>query len=256
MQSIKKWLHGIVMFAILSVVSMAASATLITSFEGGSTLADNGMTITQGFTSRAVIQSSVTSGLTTLTSTESNHLLAMTAGDIQNPAFPNQLITLVDFNNPVLIDKSVFLVDFAFINGDSIPYNDRQYIGINGVLYDLTGSVETGYLTPQTLGWGTLAINFASLGSINLTLGCSNNFDDGGSSDCLWDNFRTADFAPTSQQNGGRLVISPFGPITLSGTTPPPATAVPEPGSVALLIAGLLGLGATRKRGQVPSKEG
>lgn len=224
----------------------SASATLITSFEGGPTLADNGMTLTQGIASRAVVQLSTESNGTTLMPTESTHLLKMIAGtsaDIINPLFPNQLVTLVDFNNPVNIDKAYLLMDFAFMGRDTVPpSNDRQLIGINGTLYDIFGATETGYTAPWTLGWQTLAINFANLGSIDLSLGCQNDTYNTGSSYCLWDNFRTADSIPTQVQNGNIPVISPFGPISIG-------TPIPEPETYVLLLAGLgLLTIATRRR--------
>lgn len=220
---------------ILGIMSIRlASATPITSFEGGSTLADNGMTLTQGIASRAEIQLSASLDGTTLMPTNSTHLLKMIAGtsvDIINPAFPNELVTLVSFNSPVIIDKSFLLVDFAFINADSSPGNDRQRIGLNGTLYDITGSLETGWhTTPNTLGWQTLAIHFTNLGSINLSLGCVNDTINAASSRCLWDNFRTADVLPAPLP--GNIPI-----VTLSGNFQ--TAPIPEPSTYAMILAGL-----------------
>lgn len=220
---------------ILGMMIGSAQATTITSFEGGSTLADNELTLTQGSTSRAEIQLSASLDGTTLMPTDSTHLLKMIAGtsvDIINPAHPNELVTLVSFNSPVIIDKSFLLVDFAFINADSSPRNDRQRIGLNGTLYDITGSLETGWhTTPNTLGWQTLAINFTNLGSINLSLGCVNDTINAASSRCLWDNFRTADTIPTQLPGGIPAVTLPG---NFQATAP-----IPEPETWMLMIAGL-----------------
>lgn len=170
----------------------------------------------------------------------------MTAGsefDIINPAYPNKLVTLIDFDNSVSIDKSYFLVDFAFMGRDvAPPLNDRQLIGIDGTLYDLIGATETGYSSPRTRGWQTLAINFASLGSINLSLGCLNDTFDAGPSYCFWDNFRTADVVPTQLPGGIPVVTLPG---DFQATAP-----IPEPSSWALMFIGLMAIAliATRRR--------
>lgn len=231
-----------IILGILSLIS-TASATLI-SFEGGPTLADNDLTLTQGIVSRATIQSSVTSNGTTLLPTSgSTHVLKLSGGadgDIINPAYPNDLTTLVTFNHPVTIDKPFLLMDFAFMNRDAEPANDRQRVGINGMIYDVTGSAETGWHAPFTLGWKTLAISFTSTGSIDLALGCVNDTFNASSSYCVWDNFRTVDAIPTISENNGIPVFSSPGipSINLGPTTP-----IPEPGSLALLLLGLMGIG-------------
>jgi hypothetical protein len=236
------------LFGIMWLLAVSAQATPITSFEAGS-LAGNGLTLTQGFTERATIETSVTSSTATLTATNNTHLLKMMAGsdlDIINPSFPNQFVTLVDFDNPINIDKAYFLADFAFMGRDTTSSrNDRQLIGINGTLYSIFGATETGYTAPRTLGWQTLAIHFAQTGSIGLSLGCSNDTFDTGSSYCLWDNFRTSDVLPTPELNG-LPVIAPFNPIDIGGNTAP----IPEPSTYALLIAGLslLTIAARRRK--------
>lgn len=230
------------LFGIMLLLAVSAQATPITSFEAGS-LASNGLTLTQGGVSRATIESSVTSSTATLTATNGTQFLKMVAGtsaDIINPLFPNQLVTLVDFNNPVNIDNQYLLMDFAFMGRDSADANDRQLLGINGTMYDIFGAAETGYTLPRTLGWQTIAISFASMGSINLSLGCLNDTFNAGSSYCLWDNFRTADSIPVPELNG-IPVITPVQEIVLA--------PVPEPSTYALLIAGLALLTvATRRR--------
>ena len=228
---------------VLGMINGLASATLITSFEGGNTLADNGLTLTQGIPSRATIQSSVTSLGTTLSSTHGDHLFKLiggTSADIINPAFPNDLTTLVTFNNPVTIDKPYLLLDFAFMNRDVSPTNDRMLIGLNGVLYDLTGSSETGWHEPFTLGWQTLAVHFTSLGSVNFSFGCVNKTYNGGSSYCIGDYLRTADVIPTLAQNNGIPIFS--SPNIPNISLAPPVTPIPEPSTWALMLFGLLAL--------------
>ncbi|MBP7822346.1 MAG: PEP-CTERM sorting domain-containing protein [Candidatus Moranbacteria bacterium] len=215
----------------IALLASVAQATPITSFEAGS-LAGNGLTLIQGAPSRATIETSVVSGTTTFTPTDGSRFLKMIAGtsvDIINPLFPNELTTLVGFDNPVSIDKSILLFDIAFDNKD-LSRNDRQGIGLNGIIYDLTGSSETGYTSPGTLGWQTVALSFASLGSIDLSLSCMNYALNAGSSSCFWDNFRTADSIPVPELNG-IPVITPVQEIVLA--------PVPEPSTYALLIAGL-----------------
>lgn len=236
-----KLLFGIIVW-LLAISS--AQATLITSFEGGSALADNGLTLTQGIASRATIQFSASSNGATLMPTDSTHLLKMIAGtsaDIINPAFPNDLVTLVSFDNPVTIDKSYFLIDFAFMNRDS-GMNDRQRIGINGTLYDITGSAEVGNATIYTPIWQTLAISFASMGSIDLSLGCVNDTYNSASSYCLWDNFRTADSIPIPEL-AALPVIATIPQIDIVATAP-----IPEPETYAMLLAGLALLAVTARR--------
>lgn len=231
---------------ILGMMMGLASATPITSFEAGS-LGGNNLTRTQGIPSRATIQSSVTSSTATLTPTDGANLLKMIAGtdlDVINPAHPNQLVTLVDFDNPVVIDRTYLLMDFAFMGRDSTSdSNDRQLIGINGTLYDFFGATETGYTAPRTLGWQTFAISFERLGSMHLSLGCMNDTLSTGSSFCLWDNFRTSDTVPTPELNG-LPVITPFNPIDIGGNTAP----IPEPETYAMLLAGLVALLAVTAR--------
>jgi hypothetical protein len=233
------------LFGIMWLLAVSAQATPITSFEAGS-LAGNDLTLIQGAPSRATIETSVISGATTFTPTDGSRFLMMIAGtsvDIINPLFPSELTTLVGFDNPVSIDKSILLFDIAFDNKD-LSRNDRQKIGLNGTIYDLTGSSEVGYASPGTLGWQTVAITFASLGSVNLSLGCVNYALNGGSSSCFWDNFRTADSIPVPEL-GGIPVISPLNTIDIGSNIAP----VPEPESWILMITGLgLLTMATRRR--------
>lgn len=238
----------VLIVGILGLMS-SASATLITSFEGGSTLADNGITLTQGSTSRANVQMSVTSEGTTLDPTNGDHLFRIVGGrsiDIINPAFPNDLTTLVTFANPVSIDKKYLLMDFAFMDRDVHPYNDRLRVGLNGTLYDITGSAETGWHLPLTLGWQTLAIEFAHHGSIDLSLGCVNDISNGGSSYCVFDNFRTSDTIPTLVGNNGIPIFQ--SPNIPSITLTPPVSAVPEPSTWAMVLLGLLAISAIASR--------
>lgn len=58
----KKMLLGLVM----GLIASSTQATSITSFESGSTLADNRLTLTQGIASRAIIERSVTFNWTTI----------------------------------------------------------------------------------------------------------------------------------------------------------------------------------------------
>ncbi|MGB5018238.1 MAG: PEP-CTERM sorting domain-containing protein [Candidatus Moraniibacteriota bacterium] len=230
------------MFFVLALGMLigSAQATLITSFEGGSTLASNGLTLAQGIASRATIQSTVTSVPVTLIPTDDTHLFKLMGGmetGIINPALPNDLYTLVTFDDPVVIDKSYLLIDFAFMNRDSSPYNDRQRIGLNGLLYDVTGSAETGWHSPFTLGWQTLAIQFSHPGSVSLALGCVNDTDNAATSYCVWDNFRTADFIPTLAQNNGVPIFS--SPNIPNINLTPPVSAVPEPGTWSMVLLGL-----------------
>jgi hypothetical protein len=241
---------------ILGTIGLAnsASATLITSFVGGGSLADNGLTLTQGFVTRATIETSVSSSTSTLTATEGIHLLQMIAGtefDIINPAHPEKLVTLVTFNDAISINRPYFLVDFAFMGRDAtLPRNDRQLMGINGTLYDIFGATETGYAAPRTLGWQTLAIHFPQSGNISLSLGCLNDTLNAGSSYCLWDNFRTADFVPTFAENNGIPTIMPIGDIDL----PPIAGSVPEPETWSMVLLGLFLTGLMgRARNQHPA---
>ncbi len=230
----------LILLGIIGIMG-SAQATIITSFEGGSTLASNDLTLTQGIADRATIQASVSFNETIFSPTNGTHVFQLIAGrstDIINPAFPNDLTTLVTFSNPVNIDKPYLLMDFAFLSADSSPRNDRQRIGLNGVLYDVTGSAETGWHSPFTLGWQTLAIHFSHPGSVNLSLGCVNDALNGGSSDCVWDNFRTADAIPSLAANNGIPIFQ--SPNIPSINLTPPVSAVPEPETWAMMLLGIV----------------
>ncbi len=150
-------------------------------------------------------------------------------GNIANEPSPNTVMFFLNANNAVLNFAAGFDTGFSFFYTSSTAATVSVYDGLNG-----TGSL---------LGTLSLAAQYST--------GCTGDPNGGF---CNWSavgvNFsgiaRSIDFGGTANQTA-------FDDITFGSSTPGPVTPVPEPGTYALMLAGLGVVATVARRRRQPA---